>query len=69
MRINVLSADAERELVATLRSIRELADRLRMLEPLVLTKMIGAGGGGGDGIAAILGRILNPPPSSQPPTP
>lgn len=66
MRFQVLSAEAERELVATLRSVRELADRLRMMEPLLLARLLPSGGGGGDGIAAVLGRILNPAPASQP---
>lgn len=61
MRIHVLSVEADRELIATLRSVRELADRLRMLEPLVLSRMMAGDSGGSSGLGALLQRFLQPP--------
>lgn len=66
MRFLVLSPETERELCATLRSVRELADRVRMLEPLLLSRMMGGDSGGSSGLGALLSRFLQPPPSPSP---
>ena len=64
----VLSKETERELAAAARSVRELCDRLRNLEPLLLAQLIRGDSGGGGGMLAGLIRSLNHS-SSQPQAP